>query len=110
MVVSSRTPEGSPNRCPVCGSFVRLEPSLLFGDAPCPACGQLLWFVALRSECRYLLHDEAGPIRERVIDILCENLGVNKEAVPANSAFLRDIGADSLDIVELVMELEKEFG
>jgi len=44
MIPSSRTPEGQPNRCPVCNSVVRMEPSTPPGDAPCPQCGQLLWF------------------------------------------------------------------
>ena len=46
---------------------------------------------------------------ERIIQIVCDNLGVNKEQVTRNSSFQEDIGADSLDIVELVMELEEEF-
>ncbi len=41
---ASRTPEGQPNRCPMCGRAVRLEPSSPPGDAPCPSCGHLLWF------------------------------------------------------------------
>lgn len=45
MVISSRTPEGSPNRCPVCGSSLKIEPSDPAGDAPCPNCGHLLWFT-----------------------------------------------------------------
>jgi hypothetical protein len=44
MVISSRTPEGDPNRCPICGCDVRLEPSWPGRDAPCPQCGHLLWF------------------------------------------------------------------
>jgi acyl carrier protein len=48
-------------------------------------------------------------VEERVIEIVCENLGVNKEQVTRNTKFIEDIGADSLDIVELVMELEEEF-
>ena len=51
----------------------------------------------------------AATVEERVIDIVCENLGVNKEQVTRQTAFIEDIGADSLDIVELVMELEEEF-
>jgi acyl carrier protein len=47
---------------------------------------------------------------ERVIEIVCENLGVNREQVTRSTAFIEDVGADSLDIVELVMELEEEFG
>jgi acyl carrier protein len=48
-------------------------------------------------------------IKEKVIQIVCDNLGVNKEQVTDNTSFTEDIGADSLDIVELVMELEEEF-
>ena len=50
-----------------------------------------------------------GSVDERVIGIVCENLGVNKEQVTRQTSFIEDIGADSLDIVELVMELEEEF-
>ena len=50
-----------------------------------------------------------ASVEERVIDIVCENLGVNKEQVNRGTSFQEDMGADSLDIVELVMELEEEF-
>jgi anti-sigma B factor antagonist len=45
MVISSRTPEGRPNHCPVCGFHLSIEPSDPAGDAPCPRCGHLLWFT-----------------------------------------------------------------
>jgi anti-sigma B factor antagonist len=45
MGISSRTPEGTPNRCPVCGHPLKIEPSDPAGDAPCPRCGHLLWFT-----------------------------------------------------------------
>src|SRR5262249_16413716 len=45
MVISSRTPEGQPNHCPVCKTELRIEPSDPAGDAPCPRCGHLLWFT-----------------------------------------------------------------
>ena len=48
-------------------------------------------------------------VEEKVIEIVCENLGVNKEQVTRQTSFQEDVGADSLDIVELVMELEEEF-
>ncbi|MSQ93682.1 MAG: acyl carrier protein [Gemmataceae bacterium] len=50
-----------------------------------------------------------ATIEERIIQIVCDNLGVSKEQVTRNTSFQEDIGADSLDIVELVMELEEEF-
>lgn len=48
MVIASRTPEGVPNRCPVCGNYLKIEPSRPTRDAPCPHCGHLLWFAAER--------------------------------------------------------------
>ena len=41
--MSSRTPEGRPGRCPVCGGAYRIEASLPPGDAVCPRCGALVW-------------------------------------------------------------------
>jgi eukaryotic-like serine/threonine-protein kinase len=45
MEPSSRTPEGEPNHCPICGKALKVEPSRPPGDAPCPYCGHLLWFA-----------------------------------------------------------------
>lgn len=49
MVISSRTPEGRSSHCPLCGSHLKIEPSEPPGDAPCPNCGHLLWFVGKGS-------------------------------------------------------------
>ena len=46
---------------------------------------------------------------ERVQDIVAEQLGVDKEKIKPETSFVNDLGADSLDTVELVMELEEEF-
>jgi acyl carrier protein len=48
-------------------------------------------------------------IEERVKKIISEQLGVKIEEVKENSSFVEDLGADSLDTVELVMALEEEF-
>jgi acyl carrier protein len=48
-------------------------------------------------------------VEERVKKIIVEQLGVNAEEVSAESAFVEDLGADSLDTVELVMAFEEEF-
>jgi acyl carrier protein len=50
-----------------------------------------------------------ASVAERVIDIVAEQLGVDKEKVTRETSFVNDLGADSLDTVELVMELEEEF-
>ena len=48
-------------------------------------------------------------IEEKVKDIIVEQLGVNAEQVTSTASFIEDLGADSLDTVELVMALEEEF-
>ena len=50
-----------------------------------------------------------SSIEERVKKIVVEQLGVKEEEVTANASFVDDLGADSLDTVELVMALEEEF-
>ena len=48
-------------------------------------------------------------IFERMQRIIVEQLGIEKDQVTLNSSFVDDLGADSLDIVELVMAMEEEF-
>ena len=84
MTISSRTPEGDPHRCAICGGVVVTESSEPLGDSVCPRCGTLL--IALR-----------------------DRLGGDKERITPETSFVNDLGADSLDTVELVMALEEEF-
>ncbi len=49
-------------------------------------------------------------IEQKVKDIIVEQLGVNPDQVVPEAKFIEDLGADSLDTVELVMALEEEFG
>ena len=50
-----------------------------------------------------------STVEERVKKIVCEQLGVKDSEVQNTSSFVEDLGADSLDTVELVMALEEEF-
>ena len=52
----------------------------------------------------------AQSIEDKVKSIIVEQLGVDPEEVTLEAAFVNDLGADSLDTVELVMALEEEFG
>ena len=52
----------------------------------------------------------ADNIQEKVKDIIVEQLGVNPEQVTQEAKFIEDLGADSLNTVELVMAFEEEFG
>ena len=91
VTISSRTPEGSPHHCPICGSEVVLDPSEIAGDiadAPCPRCGHLLRWIRRH---------------------LAEKLGLDPRDVAVRAEFVKDLGADSLDTAELVMEFEEVF-
>jgi len=48
-------------------------------------------------------------VEERVIEIVSSQMGVEKDTVTKDTTFVNDLGADSLDTVELVMEIEEEF-
>ena len=50
-----------------------------------------------------------SSVEERVKKLICEQLGVKEEEVQTEASFVEDLGADSLDTVELVMALEEEF-
>ena len=95
MSISSRTPEGFPSRCPLCGVATNIEFSDPGHDAPCPGCGCLL----LRSQ----------QLLERFRSRLAELLGVAPDEINAETSFVSNLGSDSLDAVELVMEWEEEF-
>jgi acyl carrier protein len=88
MNISSRTPEGDPHFCAICGSLVVTEPSQPLGDSVCPRCGALL-------------------LQYR--DGLAATIGIEKDELHLDTSFVNDLGMDSLDTVELVMSLEEEF-
>ena len=52
---------------------------------------------------------KTGNVEDRVLKIVCENLGQSRDKLTAATSFINDLGADSLDTVELVMEFEDEF-
>ncbi|HSO72244.1 MAG TPA: acyl carrier protein [Thermodesulfobacteriota bacterium] len=51
-----------------------------------------------------------GAIDEKVIDIIVDKLGVERSEATPEAVFVDDLGADSLDLVELIMAMEEEFG
>ncbi len=108
MIISSRTPEGQPASCPLCGASVLIEPSVFIGDATCPRCGQLLWFVQAEEKTRLFDASRSAETKERIIGIIAHQLGVAHEAINNASGLFDELAADSLDVVELVMELEQE--
>jgi acyl carrier protein len=51
-----------------------------------------------------------AAIEDKVIDIIVDKLGVERAEVTPEAVFVDDLGADSLDLVELIMAMEEEFG
>src|SRR5581483_5158736 len=109
MRISSRTPEGESNRCPICQADVCIEPSRPPGDAPCPSCGSLLWFHKTPDGWRLYDSEETAPIRDAAMRRISESVGIPEERLTLSASLMEVMGADSVDIVELVMALEEEF-
>ena len=111
MSISSRTPEGQPGHCPLCGNPVCEVPSEPIFDAPCPSCGHLLLFLTTSERTEILEFTEEREARIR--KFLSERLGVDEAKLSnqpgATSKLVNDLGADSLDAVELVMTLEEDW-
>ena len=105
-MISSRTPEGEWNCCPVCQADVKVEPSRLFGDATCPVCGGLLLFLAISGDARLYTRDEGERIERQMSALIAEQLGIDPHAV--RDGDWAELGIDSLDLVELMMEFEEE--
>ena len=53
---------------------------------------------------------ERKEIFEKVVNVLSDKLGVERSSIAESSSLTDDLGADSLDLVDLVMELEEQFG
>jgi len=66
--------------------------------------------AARRAGSKSTKEDNLMTLEEKVISIIMEQLEVTKEECRPEAAFIEDLGADSLDLVELIMEMEENFG
>jgi acyl carrier protein len=125
--VKNEAREAEPRQvsCPSCGHAALPEFSQPAGVALCPRCGLLLRrsrdglvpvgfsteavtnLVASRMLARA---PDRERIESRIRDLVATHLGVNRADIEADTHFINDLGADSLDVVELVMAIEEEFG
>ena len=93
--------------CPECGSHdIEDDVTGYFQYKCCNNCGHI-WQV---DELDYDDQNNNDPIFQKLCSIVIDKLGVDKNEVTLWARFVEDFGADSLDLVELVMEIEKEFG
>ena len=80
----------------------------IFGDACRAACGNTTRLARIRMFVK-LQRRGFMSVREKVKQIIVEQLGVDDAQVDDTASFVDDLGADSLDIVELVMAFEEAF-
>src|SRR5712671_3619824 len=76
----------------------------------CPDCPASAGFKSRATNTNRTNFMAEKSVEQKVTDIIVEQLGVNPEQVTPKASFIEDLGADSLDIVELVMAFEEEFG
>ncbi len=67
-----------------------------------------MFFVRVGREAMLYDYPVAAKLRERLVSVIAMQLGVDEEKITPKTSFIDDLGADSLDVVELVMELEEE--
>jgi len=75
----TRTPDGDPHQCSVCGGTVTIEPSSA-GDAPCPHCGCLLWFPGGAGDAafpRFTVSNAAIRGKEQAIAVVLDRLAAD---------------------------------
>jgi acyl carrier protein len=95
---------GISSRRPAAGSFCACRTGIPAGwDRGIRDCKQGGIGPGLPKEC------SVSPVEEKVIEIVSEQLNIPKEDIKLESSFQDDLKADSLDVVELVMEFEDEF-
>jgi acyl carrier protein len=105
----AQTAEQAPGRCPLCGVAVPMQPAERFGQASCPQCDKRLWYCKHGEGVWFHDADRVAALRARVVPIIAKNLDADPDKITDASSFMEDFGADSLDVVELVMGLEEEF-
>jgi acyl carrier protein len=66
-------------------------------------------FSELRTRHVFFYAEPSDPLKEYAIRVIAGRLGVDPERIANNPSLFNDIGADSLDVVELTMEVEEEF-
>jgi acyl carrier protein len=110
MTNPEQTQEKATRHCPFCSAALPIESSERYGETACPQCGKRLWFCQ-QPEGLGCVHgaEQVAALRARVVPLIVKNLNADPEKVTDGSSFMEDFGADSLDVVELVMGLEEEF-
>jgi acyl carrier protein len=102
MRTSSRSLEGVPGTCPACGTVICLEPAGPVGDAPCPYCGQVLWFIHFVGQMLFYRREDVAAVRrQKMADALAQ-------WAKKHGADLRVADElDSLDIIDVFHHLER---
>lgn len=108
MISIPQDAHGAAGRCPECRSELTVKITAPLGEMPCPHCAQRLWYISLRSATRFFRPAEAAPIQQRVVDIVARQLCVRPDQVRADWTCLSELGADSLEVIEIMIQVEED--
>jgi hypothetical protein len=113
MAATPRNAEPEPAACPACGGEVPLgEPTAVAGEAVCSRCGRKLWFVRVPPSPHLYPLEEVGREKRRKLAALLgrvyEDMTGQRGEIPLS--FYRDVVVDVLDLLDLALLLEEEFG
>ena len=98
------------NRCPLCGGEVKVETDQIFGEIDCPQCGKHLWFLSAAFAARFFDFESSTELREQAIGMMAERLELDPSDLANNPKLIQEIETDSLEALELIMDLEEQLG
>ncbi len=96
------------NTCPLCNCDVHVEGNSLFGEQACAGCGKKLWFLTAAHEARFFDYETSGELRDKACGFIAERFEIDREKLTPN--VLDEMDVDSLEALEMLMELEEELG
>ena len=106
----SQETEFTTNCCPSCKTDIRVEPSILFGEMACPKCSKRLWYLVAADSARLFDFESSTDLQKRAITFIAQRMEVDADELSADPSILNNLETDSLEALELLMDLEEEIG
>lgn len=102
--------EGEGGACPKCKAKLSGDPLMFAGSVACTQCETGLWFLKLGIDDLFYVTADTADYRSHVMQVIGEKLNYPPDQIMDNQSLSTDIDYDSLEMIELAMELEEELG